>query len=210
MDDRGQTVSGRIDAVAQRPQRLQQGRLGALVHPGHSRQAVTALTQANHRGQKTGRGSGVAHMQFQGRRFRARLGYASALPHHLDNAVGFLGKVGSHPHGKTHLAQALGHHLGVLAPEGPGQRDRAGRQSRQDERTIGNALGSRHRDGHVSRRWRRNDLDEVGQRHRLRRFSWTRNQDSGDPAGIWPDGRSLQWTLTPRHPGPIGIRRDLQ
>ena len=170
-DARGQLVVSALalHAVAQLAQRGEERGLRALVHPGHTAEAIHAVAEADHRREEARRRARVADEEFQRLRCRARTRETSTEAVHGDGAVAELGRVHLHVHGEAQHAEAVGHHLRVLAPQRAAQRGAPVGQCGEDESAIGDTLGAGHGDlrAHGRREW--DNLDKWWQRHGSRK-----------------------------------------
>jgi hypothetical protein len=167
--DRRAAVVPLADGIdAELSQRDQQVLDGPFPHPGHAVQAVLAAPGTDHGGEEPHRGPGVGDEQV-GRAGR-------------DEAAGLVGvhrDAGAVPVGadaEAQLAEAVDHHLGVFAAEGPDEGTRpvvvhagAAGQGGQDQGAVRDALAAGHGHGRRRRSRQRDDFQfrrvgEVGHR----------------------------------------------
>ena len=132
---------------------------------GGRRQPVAAPPQAHQRGQEPRRRPGVAHVQLQRRLRRAGARDLAPAPHDGDATVGGVTGVRLDAHLEPEAAEAVDHHLRVLAPQRARQGGGPGGQRGQHERPVGHALGARDRHARLYGPRARDDLDQSGQRH---------------------------------------------
>src|SRR6185437_12535592 len=167
VNDGGEFVRRRIDAVAKFAQGLEQGGFGAFVHARDTVQFVDAFAEADERGEEARGGAGVADEEFH----RLLLGAAgrdgAAFAVDRDGAVGKFVRVGPDVDHEAEFLQAFDHDLRVLAPERTFEGDFAFGEGGEDQGAVGDALRAWHGDFRAHGFFQRNNFDEVGERHFL-------------------------------------------
>ena len=155
----------RVNRVAEILQGQKQSALRPFMHSRDSMQPVNALSQADHRGQKSGSCPRIAHKQIERLLRRATPRDAPAQPVNRQRAIAGLEGIRGDIDHESELLQTLHHDLGVLAPERAFQDGFAIGQRGQHQRPIGDAFGTGHREVRPDGLMQRQDFDDVGERH---------------------------------------------
>ena len=135
------------------------------MHSRHAGQAIHAIAQTNHRREKSRRRACVSDEQFQRLFRRPCVRDFSTQPANRDRPIAKFRHIRFDFYLEAQNLQCLDHHLRVLAPERPGERDLAIRQRREDEGAVRDALRAGHGDFGAHRFGERDDFNEIGQRH---------------------------------------------
>ena len=128
-------LAGETEARAGGGQHRRQVAHGPLAHALRAVEAVDAPSGGGDRGQEARRGAGVAHVQFG----CCRRDGAAGAPDGDPRLRGLGLDADAEPH------QAVQARFGVVAEQRAAQRRAAGRQRRDHQRTVGQALRARHR-----------------------------------------------------------------
>ena len=109
MDRDREAIVRRTDLVAELAQRVQEGGLGPVMHPGTSFQSINSMSQADQRAEKTRGRAGIADKERQRGASRSGIGNGAPAPFNGNQAIrGFLG-IALDLAGETQLPQSLDH-----------------------------------------------------------------------------------------------------
>lgn len=173
VDDGGKAVVGRIDAVTEFAQGVEEGGLGALAHARDAGKLIYIPSEADEGGEEAGGGAGVADEEFEGGGCGVTLWYFAAEAANGDGAVAGFAGIGGDMDLEAEFLEAIGHDLGVFAPEGALKDGFAVTQRGEDEGAVGDAFGAGDGDLGLHRLVERDDFDELGQGHVIpARGSW--------------------------------------
>ncbi len=144
---------------------IEEGGLGALMHPWYAAETVPAGAETNEGGEEASGGSGIADVEFERSRPGSGPGNDSAAPDDVDGAVGGFSGIGLDIDVESEGAEGIDHDLGIFAPESAGEGDGTGGEGGQDEGAVGDALGAGDGDAELGGADEGEDFDEFWERH---------------------------------------------